>query len=90
MSNELTLEEQRDMVEQAIMKRERLNYGYQYPIAYRGGVTPYDNNDLGDKVYEHSGALLSAYIMGDDAEILRIMKSLCESEIESLIDLVYG
>ena len=65
------------------------NQSISYPNR-RGFINPYSSNDLGDKVYEYSGQLLQAYIRGDDEQILNIMKKLCNDEIESTIDLIWG
>ena len=69
----------------AIINKDKLSYPCR-----RGSIDPFNSNDLGDKVHEHSGELLSAYIRGDDKQMLIIIKKLCYDEIESLIDLVWG
>jgi hypothetical protein len=86
----VTDEELMEFVKDAIVKRERLTFHQNLGSIHQRSCVPYDNNDLDDKVYQHSGALLSAYIMNDDAELLRIMKMICQQEIESIYDLAYG
>jgi hypothetical protein len=78
-------EDMHEHVCDAIMDKDSITYPNR-----RGSTNPYHSNDLGDKVYEHSGQLLQAYIRGDDQEILNIMKYICHQEIESIIDLVWG
>ncbi len=86
----VTDEELMQFVKDAILKRERLTFHQNMGNMHQRSCVPYDSNDLDDKVYQHSGALLSAYIMNDDAELLRIMKMICQQEIESIYDLAYG
>lgn len=81
----MNYEDMHELVCDAIMDKSSLNYPGR-----QGRVTPYDSNDLDDKVYEYKGQLLQAYIRGDDQEILKIMHDLCNREIESIIDLVWG
>lgn len=82
----MTFEEQHEQMCDAIINQESLSIG-----SHRNWTTtPYFNNDLADKLHEQSGAILTAYIHGDDEAILNIMKKLCNDEIESLIDLVWG
>ena len=81
----MTYEEMHEFICDSILYKNSLNYNNG-----RGSVTPFHSNDLGDKVHEFSGQLLTAYIQGNDQEILNIMKKLCNDEIESLIDLVWG
>lgn len=83
-------EELMQFVKDAIVKRERLTFHQNMGSTHQRSCVPYDSNDLGDKVYQHGGDLLSAYIMQDDAELLRIMKMLCQQEIDSIYDLAYG
>lgn len=83
-------EELMQFVKDAIVKRERLTFHQNMGSMHQRSCVPYDSNDLGDKVHEHGGDLLSAYIMQDDAELLRIIKMLCQQEIESIYDLAYG
>jgi hypothetical protein len=71
---------------EAIKNNDSLNYG----IGGKYTTKPFESNDLGDKVHAVSGQLLLAYAQGDNDAILRIMRKLCEDEVESLIDLVYG
>jgi hypothetical protein len=78
-------EDMHEYVCDAIMDKNSISYPN-----YRGSINPYESNDLGDKVYQYGGQLLQAYIRGDDQQILNIMKKLCNDEIESLIDLVWG
>jgi hypothetical protein len=69
----------------AIKNNDSLSYG-------NGGkysIKPFESNDLGDKVYAFSGQLLIAYAQNDNDAIVRIMRKLCEDEVESLIDLIY-
>lgn len=81
----LTWEEERQFLEEAIVNQEKLNYGVRNQYT----ITPFDSNDLGDKVYQHSGELLTAFINDDNETILRIMKRLCVDELDSLHDLIY-
>lgn len=69
----------------AILEKQHISYPGRV-----GSTNPYFSNDLADKLHEHSGAILTAYINGNDEAILNIMKKLCNDEIESLIDLVWG
>lgn len=69
----------------AILEKQHISYPGRV-----GSTNPYFSNDLGDKVYGYSGQLLQAYINGDDEQMLNIMKKLCNDEIESIIDLVWG
>lgn len=82
----LTWEEERQLLEEAIVNQKKLNYGVRNQFT----VNPFESNDLGDKVYQHSGDLLTAFINDDDATILRIMKKMCVDELDSLHDLIYG
>ena len=77
--------EQHEQVCDAILENQSISY----PCS-RGSVSPYSSNDLADKLHEHSGDLLRAYILGNDEQILSIMKKLCNDEIESIIDLIWG
>ena len=70
---------------QAIKNNDSISYGNG-----KYSITPFESNDLADKVHEFSGQLLLAYAQGDNDAILRIMKKLCEDEVQSLIDLIYG
>jgi hypothetical protein len=70
---------------QAIKNNDSLSYGNNDKYT----IKPFESNDLGDKVYEYSGQLLLAYTQNDNDAIVRIMRKLCEDEIESLIDLIY-
>ena len=81
----MNYEDMHELVCDAIMDKTSLNYPGRI-----GRVTPFDSNDLDDKVFEYKGLLLQAYIRGDDQEILKIMHKLCDKEIESIIDLVWG
>jgi hypothetical protein len=83
-------EELMQFVKDAIVNRKRLTFHQSMGSMHQRSCVPYDSNDLGDKVYQHGGALLSAYIMQDDDELLRIIKMLCQQEIESIYDLAYG
>jgi len=71
---------------EAIKNNDSLSYG----IGSKYTIKPFESNDLGDKVHAFSGQLLLAYAQGDNDAILRIMRKLCEDEVESLIDLIYG
>ena len=81
----MNYEEMHEYVCDAIMDKSSISY----PTS-QGRITPYDSNDLDDKLYEYKGQVLQAYIRGDDQEILRIMKKLCSDEIESIIDFIWG
>jgi hypothetical protein len=82
----LTWEEKRQFLEDAIVKQERMTYGVRNQFS----ITPFESNDLGDKVYQYSGELLTAFINNDNETILRIMRNLCTAEMDSLHDLIYG
>ena len=73
-------------IHQAIKNNDSISYG----MGDKFSIKPFESNDLGDKVYEYSGQLLLAYIQNDNEAIVRIMRKLCEDEIQSLIDLIYG
>lgn len=86
-AHESQFDDYEDLHEQvcdAIMERSVLKYGAlnQY------SVTPFDSNDLGDKVYANSGLMLQAYIKGDDAELLKLIKNVCSNEIDAIVDLI--
>ena len=82
----LTWEEERQFLEDAIVKQERMTYGVRNQFS----ITPFESNDLGDKVYQFSGMLLTAFINDDKQEMLKIMNFLCSKELDSLHDLIYG
>lgn len=82
----LTWEEQREIIEKAILNQERLTYGLRNQF----NITPYESNDLGDKVYKHSGELLTAFINDDKDAVMQIMCKICFKELDSLHDLIYG
>jgi hypothetical protein len=77
-------EDLHEVVCDAILDNKKLSYGALNNFHF----TPFESNDLGDKVYEKSGLLLRSYIKGDDAAMLAIMKQLCQAEIDSMIDLI--
>jgi hypothetical protein len=77
-------EELHEQVCNAIMDKDSISYGALNK--YR--LTPFDSNDLSDKIYEKSGLILQAYIKGDDEAILALVKDACRSEIDSIIDLI--
>ena len=81
----MNFEQLHEQVCDAILEKQSINYPSR-----RGSVNPFFSNDLGDKVYSYSGELLQAYIRGDDEQILSIMKKLCNDEIESTVDLIWG
>ena len=86
-ANESSLDDYEDLHEQvcdAILNNTKLSYG----ALNNYHTSPFESNDLGDKVYEKSGLLLRSYIRGDDAAMLAIMKQLCQAEIDSIIDLI--
>ena len=68
----------------AILNNTKISYG----ALNNFHTSPFESNDLGDKVYEKSGLLLRSYIRGDDAAMLAIIKNLCQAEIDSLVDLI--
>jgi hypothetical protein len=82
-------EDEIDM-EYAVLNAIKNNDSMSYGIGGKFSIKPFESNDLGDKVHAVSGQLLLAYAQGDNEAILRIMKKVCEDEIESLIDLIYG
>lgn len=73
-------------IHQAIKNNDAISYG----IGGKYSIKPFESNDLSDKVHAFSGQLLLAYTQNDNEAIVRIMRKLCEDEIESLIDLIYG
>ncbi|MFM2015634.1 MAG: hypothetical protein RIQ51_1124 [Bacteroidota bacterium] len=86
-AHESQFDDYEDLHEQvcdAILNNTKLSYG----ALNNYHTSPFDSNDLGDKVYEKSGLLLRSYIKGDDEEMLAIMKHLCKQEIDSIIDLI--
>ena len=68
----------------AIVNGEVLRYGNRKQYTH----SPMTENDLYDKIQPVSGQILRAYILGDNERILAIMHRLCESEIDSMIDLI--
>lgn len=82
----MTYEEQHEQMCDAILNKDSLSIGGHRTWS----TTPFFHNDLADKLHDHSGAILVAYINGDDETILNIMKKLCNDEIKSLVDLVWG
>ena len=82
----MTYEEQHEQVCEAIINKDSLSIG-----GHRNwSTTPFFHNDLGDKLHDYSGEMLVAYINGDDEQMLKIMKKLCNDEIESIVDLIWG
>ena len=77
-------EDLHEVVCDAILDNKKLSYGALNNFHF----TPFESNDLGDKVYAKSGLLLRSYIKGDDEAMLAIMKQLCQAEIDSMIDLI--
>jgi hypothetical protein len=77
-------EELHEQVCDAIMNKDSLSYG----ALNKYSLTPFDSNDLGDKVWENSGLMLQAYIKGDDQALLAMLKEACRTEIDSIIDLI--
>jgi hypothetical protein len=82
--NDDNYEELHEQVCDAIMNKDSLSYG----ALNKYSITPFDSNDLGDKVWEKSGLMLQAYIKGDDATLLALIKDTCRLEIDSIIDLI--
>lgn len=77
-------EELHEQVCDAIMNKDSLSYG----ALNKFSITPFDSNDLADKVWENSGLMLQAYIKGDDQALLAMLKTACRAEIDSIIDLI--
>jgi len=77
-------EELHEQVCDAIMNKDSLSYG----ALNKFSITPFDSNDLADKVWENSGLMLQAYIKGDDQALLEMLKTACRAEIDSIIDLI--
>jgi hypothetical protein len=77
-------EDLHEVVCDAILDNKKLSYGALNNFHF----TPFESNDLGDKVYAKSGLLLRSYIKGDDEAMLALMKQLCQAEIDSMIDLI--
>jgi len=85
-------DEEMDKIEMqyAILDAIKNNDSLSYGNGGKYSIKPFESNDLGDKVYAVSGQLLIAYAQNDNDAIVRIMRKLCEDEVESLIDLIYG
>ena len=81
----MNYEEMHEYVCDAILDKDSIRYNNGH-----GSITPFFSNDLGDSVHEFSGQILSAYIHGNDQEILDVMRKLCAKEIDGIIDLVWG
>ena len=77
-------EDLHEQVCDAIMNKEKLSYG----ALNKYSVTPFDSNDLSDRVYLYSGLMLQAYIKGDNETLLALIKEACSKEIDALIDLI--
>lgn len=76
-------EELEDTVINAIKKGEKLSYGNRNQFT----IDPSDS-DLYDKVGHIQKQLMLAYVNGNDAELLSLIKQACNKEIISLIDLI--
>lgn len=76
-------EELEDTVIDAIKKNQKLNYGNRNQFT----VDPSDG-DLHDKVAQVQSQIMLAYVNGNDAELLSLIKQACNKEIISLIDLI--
>lgn len=76
-------EELEDTVIDAIKKGEKLSYGNRNQFT----IDPSDS-DLYDKVGHIQKQLMLAYVNGNDAELLSLIKQACNKEIISLIDLI--
>ena len=84
-SNMATFEEMHENVCEAILNKDSMRYDNGHR-----SLTPFFSNDLADKLHDLSGQVLVAYIQGNDEEMLKIMKKLCNDEIESIIDFLWG
>lgn len=82
--NDNNYEELHEQVCDAIMNKDSMSYG----ALNKYSLTPFDNNDLADKLFEKSGLILQAYIKGDDQALLTMIKDACRLEIDSIIDLI--
>lgn len=80
----MTYEQLHEEVCDAILNKSQLKYGALNKFT----ITPFNTNDLDDKIYEYKGQILAAYINGNDEEILAIMKKICDQELDSLVDLI--
>lgn len=76
-------EELEDTVIDAIKKGQKLSYGNRNQYT----VDPSDS-ELYDKVAQMQQQLMLAYVNGNDAELLILIKRACNKEIISLIDLI--
>lgn len=76
-------EELEDSVIDAIKKGQKLSYGNRNQFT----VDPSDS-DLYDKVGQIQKQLMLAYVNGNDAELLSLIKQACNKEIIALIDLI--
>jgi len=80
----MTYEELHEKVCDAILNKEVIRYGSRKDLQ----ISPFFHNDLNDKLYGLSGEVLLNYILGNDEYLLRLVKTACAEEIDSLIDLV--
>lgn len=76
-------DEKKQEVLLAIQSGTKLRYGKT------GNLDPADS-DLHDKVCQVQKEIMMSYANGDDAAILRIMKTQCEAEIDSVVDFIWG
>lgn len=81
--NEYDENELRNQVINAIQKSKPLKYG-----ALNQYTTTIENCDLHDKVGMIQESIMQAYVNGNDAELLKLIKVCCAQEIDSLIDLI--
>lgn len=76
-------EELEETVIDAIKKGEKLKYGRSNQFT----VDPADS-ELGERVYDLQKKMMVAYVNGNDAELLTLIKRACNKEIIALIDLI--
>lgn len=83
-NDDTSYEELHEQVCDAIMNKDSMSYG----ALNKYTLTPFETNDLDSRVWENSGLMLQAYIKGDDATLLALIKDACRTEIDSIIDLI--
>ncbi len=76
-------EELEDTVIDAIKTGKKLSYGNRNQY-----TTDPSDGDLYDKVAQVQSQIMLAYVNGNDAELLSLIKQACNKEIISLIDLI--
>lgn len=87
------MDDECDRAEEALCNyaevKDAIKTGIKLKMGFTGEIDPADG-DLHDKVYPVQKQIMLAYVLGNDAEMLRIMKALCSAEIDTVVDLIYG